>query len=88
MFGSKWLINELFRLGYAISYNDVTRYRQSVVEMETPTDVLSNLAPGSFMQWVDDNIDHNINTIDAKETFGMGVIAVSTPAWRSYTQKL
>ena len=71
-----------FGWGVQISYDDVTRYKQSVVEMETPNDVLSNLAPGSFIHWVGDNIDHNINTIDGKETFhGMGVIAVSTPAY-------
>ena len=81
IFGSKWLINELFRLGYSISYN-VTRCKQSVVEMETTNDILPNLVPGSFIQWVGDNIDHNINTIDGKDTFhGMGVIAVSTPTY-------
>ena len=85
IFGSKWLINELFRLGY--SYDDVTRYKQSVVEMETTNDILPNLVPGSFIQWVGDNIDHNINTIDGKDTFcGMGVIALSTPTYGDVMQ--
>ena len=82
VFGSKWLVNELFRLGYAISYDDVTRYKQSVAEMETIDDVLTNYMPGSFTQWVADNIDHNLDTIDGKDTFhGMGVISVTTPAY-------
>ena len=79
IFGLKWLINELFRLGYAISCDDVTRYKQSVVKMETSNDVLSDVAPWSFIQWVADNI----NTIDSKETFhGMG--SIHTSIWSSY----
>ena len=31
MFGSKWLNNELFRLGFAVSYSEVNRIKQAVV---------------------------------------------------------
>ncbi len=34
-----------------------------------------------FTQWVADNIDHNIMTLDGQGTFhGMGIIAISTPS--------
>ena len=36
--------------------------------------------PGSVTQWVTNNADHTICTLDGKNTsHGMGVIAVSTP---------
>ena len=31
VFGSKWLINEMSNLGFAISYDEVVRYKQSVI---------------------------------------------------------
>ena len=42
-------------------------------------DVLTKY-PSSVTQWVTDNVDNTICTLDGKNTFhGMGVIAVSTP---------
>ena len=36
------------------------------------------------MQYVADNVDHNIQTIDGKDTFhGMGIIAAVTPSLKS-----
>ena len=32
IFGSKWLINKLSRLGFSVSYDEVNRYKQSVIE--------------------------------------------------------
>ena len=34
VFGSRWLLTELNRLGFSISYDEVTRYKQSVVNNE------------------------------------------------------
>ena len=34
VFGSKWLVCLLYRLGYSISDDEVTRYKQSVVANE------------------------------------------------------
>ena len=31
VFGSKWLVNELFKLGFSISYSEVNRFKKSVV---------------------------------------------------------
>lgn len=80
VFGSKWLNTELSRLGFSISYDEVTRYKQSVIQSETMKNILSEYFPGTFSQWVADNLDHNVATLDGQGTFhGMGIIAVSTP---------
>lgn len=41
VFGSKWLNNELSRLGFSISYDEVTRYKQSVIYSESLENVLA-----------------------------------------------
>ncbi len=80
VFGSKWLINELSHLGFSISYDEVTRYRQSVIQSETPEEtLLSEYKSGTFTQWVADNVDRNTITLDSQGTFhDMGIIAIST----------
>ena len=61
-----------------MSYDEVTRFKQSVVHTECFDDQIPAF-PGSFTQWVGDNIDHTVATLDGRGTFhGMGVIAVST----------
>ena len=79
-FGSKWLITQLSRLGFSISYDEVTRYKHSVIQSENGDNLLAEYLPGAFTQWVADNVDHNLATLDGQESFhGMGIIAVSTP---------
>lgn len=41
VFGSRWLIDELSRLGFSISYDEVNRYKQSVIESKSHEDLLS-----------------------------------------------
>ena len=42
--------------------------------------VIPNLKEGTFVQYVADNVDHNIRTLDGHNTFhGMGMIAAVTP---------
>ena len=42
--------------------------------------MLAEYLPGAFTQWVADNVDHNLATLDGQESFhGMCIIAVSTP---------
>lgn len=80
VFGSKWLITELYKLGFASSYDEVTTYKQCIIQTESPESVLAEYFPGTFTQWVADNVDHNVGTLDGQNTFhGMGIIAVSTP---------
>ena len=53
---------ELNRLGYCIGSDEVTRYKQSIVENENVTDFLCGNLSGSFTQWSADNADHNLCT--------------------------
>ena len=88
VFGSKWLINELSWLGFSISYDKVTRYKQSVVKNETIEDLQPECFPGSITQWVADDVDHNIATLDGRGTFhGMGIKSVSTPTTSTVTRR-
>lgn len=41
---------------------------------------ISNIPPGSYFQFVADNVDHNIRTLNGLNTFrGVGLIACITP---------
>ena len=79
LYGSKWLI-ELYRLGFLISYSEVTRFKQAVMSsqsLDSQTTLLSS--ENAFIQYIADNVDHNIATLDGKDTFhGMGIIAART----------
>ena len=71
--------NELSHLGFSISYDEVTRYKQCIIQSENHDDILLKYLPGAFTQWVADNADHNVITLDGQDTFhGMGVIAISS----------
>ena len=79
-FGSKSLINFLYRLGFSTSSDEVLRFKQSCVEIdETNNDYAED--EGGFVQFVGDNLDHNIATLTGKGTFhGMGIISISNRA--------
>ena len=77
-FQSKFLIDSLHNHGFCCSYDEVKRYERcaSVTASETPT----NHDPRTFVQYAADNVDHNIRTLDGKNTFhGMGIIGAFTP---------
>ena len=77
-FGSKWLVDQLARLGFSISSDEVRRYKQSVVEDQG--NIVPEYTPGAFVQWIAENVDHNIATLDVKGTFhGMGLVSAVTP---------
>ena len=79
VFGSRWLLDELYQLGFCSSYTEVTRFKQSVMVMEDATHTGVVLPPGTFSQNIADNVDHNLCTLDGKNTFHeMGIIQVST----------
>ena len=47
--------------------------------------LIETLYPGQLVQYVGDNVDHNIHTIDDKDTFhGMCIIAAVTPSVKSH----
>ncbi|KAG1686127.1 hypothetical protein GQR58_008869 [Nymphon striatum] len=69
VFGSKWLIDELSHLGFCSSYREVSRFKQSSMATEDASEVAVTLPPGSFAQYVADNVDHNLCTLDGKKHF-------------------
>jgi hypothetical protein len=77
-FGSKFLIQELSRLGMSISYDEVVRYKQSVEMSQNPQHATGVPYPSAFTQWVADNVDHNVRTLDGYGTLhAMGIISAS-----------
>lgn len=74
-FGSKKVINICDSLGFCASYKEATLYEASATFTAPP-----EIKPGTFVQFVHDNADFNINTIDGKGTFHfMGSIEIVTP---------
>ena len=69
IYGSKWLIDELFRLGFTVSYTEVTKYKQACSQVPIDQQIISLCPEEIFTQFVADNTDHNIRTLDGKETF-------------------
>ena len=79
VFGSKWLIEEFSQLGFCHSHREVTRFKQSAMATKDASDIAFSLPPGTFSQYMADNVDHNICTLDGKKTsHGMGIIQAST----------
>ena len=67
-FASKFLIDSLNKHGFCCSYSEVIKFE-------------CNDAVAHFVQYVADNVDHNIQTIDGMNTFhDMGMIDTTTPA--------
>ena len=68
MFGLRWLIDEQSKLGFSVSYDEMKRYKQSVISNEDSLSATATRRP-DFAQWVADNVDHNISTLDGKKHF-------------------
>ena len=72
------MLCELNRSGLCINPDEVTRLKQSVIQNEN-IDVVVILNPDSFIQHVVDNTDHDVCTLDGKNTHhGLGTIAIAT----------
>ena len=77
-FASRFLIGTLHRLGFCSSYQEAQLFNQNAA-LDQGTDMPDY--NGEFLQYVADNVDHNIRTLDGNDTFhGMGMIATVTPA--------
>ena len=76
LLGSTLLDNILSRLGFCCSYDEISQFKQSVVQSD---DELSPFACAeSFTQFAADNVDHNVWTIYGADTFhGMRIISMS-----------
>ena len=78
-FGSTFLIASLHRQRFCISYDEVLNYERNAASsgMSLPLVTSEN---DFFMQAIADNVDHNMQIIDGKNTFhGMGIIVAVTP---------
>lgn len=74
VFGSTWLVEELFRLGFSVSYDEVSQFKQSVLQRDDINNHIK-VSNNSFVQWIGDNVDHHLT----KTFHGMGIIAAATP---------
>ena len=76
LYGSKWLNDELYKLGFAISYSEVERFKQACVINQSIDEQIQRLSSDtSFTSLIADNVDHNIVTLDGKGSFhGIGII--------------
>ena len=77
-FGSRFLIDSLHEHGFCSSYSEVQRYEHSAA-LTRGTDI-PNFCANDTIQYMADNVDHNVNTLDGLNTFhGMGMIVTITP---------
>ena len=85
VFGSKWQLSLLEKLGFSLSYCEVNRFKQTVVMSDNIEDIIQSIAcEGCYITFVADNVDHNTATLDGLRTFhGMGVMAVITNSGKS-----
>ena len=59
LYGSKWLSEELFRLGFSVSYGEVTRFKQASLVNQSLDEQIRSLSSGDgFTQFIADNVDH------------------------------
>lgn len=73
--GSRLIIDLLSKCGVCASYYSIQLYEASAI-MDPPNIHIEN----AFVQYVFDNTDHNVQTLDGRETFHcLGGIAVYTP---------
>ncbi|VDI23197.1 Hypothetical predicted protein [Mytilus galloprovincialis] len=82
-FGSKFLLDTLYQLGFSSSYKEVQKHgvNSALQGDDSPQDL-----EGRCIQHVADNVDHNIRTLDGHGTFhGMGIIAGITPGYNHKT---
>ena len=77
-YASRFLIDTLSRHGVCSTYDEVLKFNENAA-LEQGTDIPS--FEGQFVQYIADNVDHNVRTLDGRDTFhGMGMVAAVTPA--------
>ena len=54
--GSKALLQLMSRYGFSVSYDEINRFKQSVVQMDQEGSL--DTSQDSFTQWAADNVDH------------------------------
>jgi hypothetical protein len=83
LFRSRLLNDILYNLGFAVSYDEVRQFEGSAAISD---DIRIQFdASVQSLQFVADNVDHNIATLDGHGTFhGMGIIACVSPGLHSF----
>ena len=78
MFGSRFLIDTLHNMGFCSSYSEVQKFESSAV-ISRDNENIQPLDTTHCLQYVADNVNHNIDTIDGNDTFhDMGIISCLT----------
>lgn len=76
-FGSKHLVNLCHQMGFSCSYTEAMRFESSAILRKQELQIIEK---GAFVQFVWDNADVNVKTIDGENTFHeMGGIMIITP---------
>ena len=86
MLGSKWQF--ICRLGFSISPEEVTGYKQSIVIYKNVRDIIKSVIQGYFSQWSGDNVDHNVSLNGKGLLHGIGVVLLSTSLNDNEARKL
>ena len=69
------IIDLLSKCGISVSYKSIQLYEASII-----TNPPSQKINSAFVQFIFDNTDHNVGTLDGHETFHcLGGVAVYTP---------
>lgn len=77
-FGSRFLIDTMFRLGFSSSYSEVRKFELNAA-LSCGIDIPLT-SEENTIQFICDNVDHNSVTLDGRNTFhGMGIMATITP---------
>ena len=81
-FASRFLIDTLHGHGFSCSYTEVQRYERNAAVTQGID--IPGFTSEHTMQYIADNVDHNLATLDGTGTFhGMGIIAAVTPGTRA-----
>ena len=73
----RWLIDELSKLDFSVSYDEIKHHKQTVISNGDSLSAIAAREP-DFVQWLADNVDYNISTLDGENTFhGVEIIAAS-----------
>ena len=81
-FGSRFLVDSLHSHGFCLPYSEVLRFLKCAANFRG-TNISTQ---GRFGQFVADNVDHNLRTLDGRGTHrGMGIILAVTPGVRDTT---
>lgn len=75
---SKFLLETLHKLGYTSSYEEVLRFERNAAVISSTN--LPQTEEETSVMFIADNIDHNLCTLDGRNTIhAMGMIAAVTP---------